>query len=152
MNILKRSFPELENELFKSYDILSDAGFEILIEDGSMLVFLKGCSIEMNNEEGLVIVSEDDTNILQRIARVTNIDWCLDSEDEEDWDSEDEEDCDSENEEDSDLENEEDFPSEVIVYLDDEESEDEIEEVILDFLSDEYGFLVNSFSYEIEFE
>ncbi|MFM7015102.1 MAG: hypothetical protein ACKOX3_02130 [Bacteroidota bacterium] len=136
MEKLKRCFQELENELFKSYDILSNAGFEILIEDGSMLVFLKDCNIEMNIEEGIVINSNESTNELQRIARVTDIDWCMDSEDEEDWDSD----------EIGDL------PSEVIVYLDDEEDEDEIEEIILDFLSEEYGFLTNCFSYKIEFK
>lgn len=136
MNTLKRSFPELENELFKSYDILSNAGFEILIEDGSMLVFFKGCNIEMNIEEGMIIVANESTEDSQRIVRVTEIDWCLDSDDEEDWDSDEIED----------------LPSEVIIYLDDEEDEDEIEEVISDFLSEEYGFLVNCFSYDIEFE
>jgi hypothetical protein len=46
--------------LFKAYDILSEAGFEILIEDGQMLVWPKKATIEMDIEEGIVIVSEDD--------------------------------------------------------------------------------------------
>ena len=57
---LIRKFPELENELFKAYDILSEAGFEILIEDGHMTVWPKGATIENDIEEGFVIVSEDD--------------------------------------------------------------------------------------------
>jgi hypothetical protein len=60
MKELKRSFPELEDQLFKAYDILSNAGFEILIEDGQMLVWPKRATIEMDIEEGIVIVSEDD--------------------------------------------------------------------------------------------
>ena len=60
MKELKRSFPELEDQLFKAYDILSEAGFEILIEDGQMLVWPKRATIEMDIEEGIVIVSEDD--------------------------------------------------------------------------------------------
>jgi hypothetical protein len=60
MSDLKRSFPELEDQLFKAYDILSEAGFEILIEDGQMLVWPKRATIEMDIEEGIVIVSEDD--------------------------------------------------------------------------------------------
>jgi hypothetical protein len=60
MSDLKRSYPELEDQLFKAYDILSEAGFEILIEDGQMLVWPKRATIEMDIEEGIVIVSEDD--------------------------------------------------------------------------------------------
>jgi hypothetical protein len=60
MSDLKRSYPELEDQLFKAYDILSEAGFEILIEDGQMLVWPKKATIEMDIEEGIVIVSEDD--------------------------------------------------------------------------------------------
>jgi hypothetical protein len=60
MKKLKRSFPELENVLFKSYDILSNAGFEILIEDGCMVVFQSQCSIELDIEEGIVMVSNKD--------------------------------------------------------------------------------------------
>ena len=41
MKELKRSFPELEDQLFKAYDILSAAGFEILIEDGMMQAWPK---------------------------------------------------------------------------------------------------------------
>ena len=60
MSDLKRSYPELEDQLFKAYDILSEAGFEILIEDGQMLVWPKRATIEMDIEEGIVIVSEND--------------------------------------------------------------------------------------------
>jgi hypothetical protein len=59
MNELKRFNEKLENELFKAYDILSAAGFEILIEDGQMLVWPKGATIEMDIEEGMVIVPDE---------------------------------------------------------------------------------------------
>jgi len=59
MKDLVRSFPELENELFKAYDILSSAGFEILIEDGMMQVWPKRASIEMDAEEGMVIIDDN---------------------------------------------------------------------------------------------
>ena len=61
MNELKRFNEKLENELFKAYDILSAAGFEILIEDGMMQVWCKGggSQIEMDYEEGMVIVPDE---------------------------------------------------------------------------------------------
>ena len=49
-------FPQLDEKLAQAYDILSEAGFEILIEDGQMNVWCKGSSIEMDMEEGMVIV------------------------------------------------------------------------------------------------
>lgn len=48
--------PQLDEKLARAYDILSQAGFEILIEDGQMNVWCKGASIEMDMEEGMVIV------------------------------------------------------------------------------------------------
>ena len=60
MKDLVRKFEKLEDELFKAYDILSAAGFEILIEDGQMMVWPKRATIENDREEGFVIVSEDD--------------------------------------------------------------------------------------------
>jgi hypothetical protein len=60
MKELKRFKETQENELFKAYDILSAAGFEILIEDGMMQVWCKGGgAIEMDYEEGMVIVPEE---------------------------------------------------------------------------------------------
>jgi len=60
MKNLERKFLELENTLFKAYDMLSEAGFEILIEDGQMTVWPKRATIENDMEEGFVIISEDD--------------------------------------------------------------------------------------------
>jgi hypothetical protein len=59
MKKLNCSFEKLEDKLFNAYDILSDAGFELLVEDGSLLVYLKGCNIEIDCEEGIVIIPED---------------------------------------------------------------------------------------------
>jgi hypothetical protein len=59
MKELKRFKEVEENELFKAYDILSNAGFEILIEDGTMHVWSKGSTIEMDYEEGMVIVPKE---------------------------------------------------------------------------------------------
>ena len=59
MTNLVRNYPLLEDELFKAYDILSSAGFEILIEDGMMQVWPKRASIEMDAEEGMVIIDDN---------------------------------------------------------------------------------------------
>ena len=59
MRKLIRKYPQLEEELFKSYDILSNSGFEIIIEDGQMIVYHKRGCIELDGEEGLVIVDDD---------------------------------------------------------------------------------------------
>ena len=59
-NLELKRFKEKEEEvLFKVYDLLSDNGFEILIEDGQMSVWYRGCSIEMDMEEGMVIVPNE---------------------------------------------------------------------------------------------
>ena len=49
-----------ERELFKAYDILSEAGFEILIEDGMMQVWPKRATIEMDFEDGMMIIPEEE--------------------------------------------------------------------------------------------
>ena len=59
MKDLVRKFPKLETELFKAYDILSAAGFEILIEDGMMQAWPKRLHIENDMEEGFVIIDDD---------------------------------------------------------------------------------------------
>jgi hypothetical protein len=59
MKDLKRFNETQENELFKAYDILSAAGFKIQIEGGQMMVWPRGASIEMDYEEGMVIVPEE---------------------------------------------------------------------------------------------
>ena len=56
---LKRFKEKKEEVLFKVYDLLSDNGFEIVIEDGQMNVWYKGCSIEIDFEEGIVIVPDE---------------------------------------------------------------------------------------------
>ena len=59
MKELKRHREQEENELFKAYDILSRAGFDIQIENGMMSVSSRGCYIEMDLEEGMVIVPKE---------------------------------------------------------------------------------------------
>lgn len=59
MNELKRSYPLLEEELFKAYDILSNAGFDIWIENGQISVSYSNTDIELDALEGLVIVDDD---------------------------------------------------------------------------------------------
>jgi hypothetical protein len=59
MKKLVRSYPQLEEKLFNVYDILSNSGFEIIIEDGQMVVYHKVGCIELDGEEGLVIVDDD---------------------------------------------------------------------------------------------
>jgi hypothetical protein len=54
--------PHLDEKLSQAYNILSEAGFEILIEDGVMQVWPKGASIEMDMEEGMVIVPDEYTD------------------------------------------------------------------------------------------
>ena len=58
MKELVRSYHQLE-ELVKVYYILSNSGFEIEFEYGEMRVYPKGGRIEIDREEGLVIVDND---------------------------------------------------------------------------------------------
>ena len=46
MNELRRNYPQLEEELFRAYVILSNAGFDIHIEDGQMSVWHSVGAIE----------------------------------------------------------------------------------------------------------
>ncbi|NVK76020.1 MAG: hypothetical protein HWE24_21295 [Oceanospirillaceae bacterium] len=62
---LKRFKEKEEDVLFKVYDLLSNNGFEILIEEGTMNVWYRGCSIEMDMEEGIVIVPNEYYNEFQ---------------------------------------------------------------------------------------
>ena len=59
MKKLVRKFPKLEEEMAKAYDILSKAGFELLIEDGIMQAWPKRLHIENDMEEGFVIIDDD---------------------------------------------------------------------------------------------
>jgi hypothetical protein len=59
MKDLVRKFPKLEEEMAKAYDILSKAGFELLIEDGIMQAWPKRLHIENDMEEGFVIIDDD---------------------------------------------------------------------------------------------
>ena len=59
MKELKRLRPEQEEVLFKAYDMLSEAGFELLVEDGMLQVWPKRASIENDLEEGFVIVPDE---------------------------------------------------------------------------------------------
>jgi hypothetical protein len=43
----------------KAYNMLSEAGFELLVEDGVLSVWMKGCNIECDIEEGFVIVPDE---------------------------------------------------------------------------------------------
>ena len=56
---LNRHREQQDNELFKAYDILSAAGFDLHIEDGFLSVWYRGCNIEMDGEEGIVIVPKE---------------------------------------------------------------------------------------------
>jgi hypothetical protein len=51
---------EQEKELSKAYNILSAAGFQLQIEEGFMSVWYKGCSIEIDIEDGIVVIPEED--------------------------------------------------------------------------------------------
>jgi hypothetical protein len=59
MRELIRKYPQLEEKLFDAYDILSNSGYEIIIEDGQMVVYHKVGCIELDLDEGLVIVDDD---------------------------------------------------------------------------------------------
>jgi hypothetical protein len=59
MRELIRKYPQLEEILFDVYDVLSNSGYEIIIEDGQMVVYHKVGCIELDGEEGLVIVDDD---------------------------------------------------------------------------------------------
>ena len=50
--------PQLDDKLCQAYNILSEAGFELLVENGQLNVWYSGSSIEMDGEEGMVIVPE----------------------------------------------------------------------------------------------
>ena len=56
---LKRFLPEEEQALFKAYDLLSKAGFDIMIEDGAMCVWHTEADMELDAEEGIVLIPED---------------------------------------------------------------------------------------------
>ena len=59
MKELKR-FKEVEDDVLgQAYSILSEAGFDILIENGQMSVWYSGSEILMDYEEGMVIVPEE---------------------------------------------------------------------------------------------
>jgi hypothetical protein len=62
---LKRFKQKEEEAWFKAYDLLSDMGFDIQIEDGYMSVWYRRCSLEMDMEEGMVIVPNEYYNEFQ---------------------------------------------------------------------------------------
>jgi hypothetical protein len=43
----------------EAYNMLSKAGFELLVEDGFLFVWLSGCRVECDIEEGFVIVPDE---------------------------------------------------------------------------------------------
>jgi hypothetical protein len=59
MNKLIRNYPRLEEELFRAYNILSNAGFEIQVEHEQISVWHSLGAIELDIEEGIVIVDDD---------------------------------------------------------------------------------------------
>jgi hypothetical protein len=59
MNKLIRNYPRLEEELFRAYDILSNAGFDIQVEHEQISVWHSLGAIELDIEEGIVIVDDD---------------------------------------------------------------------------------------------
>ena len=44
-----------EIQFSKAYNILSQAGFELVVEDGQLSVFMKGCDIDFD-DEGLITI------------------------------------------------------------------------------------------------
>ena len=56
MNKLIRSYPQLDEALINAYCILSVAGFSIQIEEGAMTVWHEVGDIEMDVEQGVVII------------------------------------------------------------------------------------------------
>lgn len=59
MKKLIRIYPQLDEALIKAYFILSDAGFSIQIEEGAMTVWHEVGDIEMDVEQGIVIIDSD---------------------------------------------------------------------------------------------
>ena len=59
MNKLIRSYPQLDEALINAYCILSVAGFSIQIEEGAMTVWHEVGDIEMDVEQGIVIIDSD---------------------------------------------------------------------------------------------
>jgi hypothetical protein len=59
MTELKRLRVEQDKVLSQAYNLLSEAGFELLVEDGTLLVWPKDATIENDLEEGFVIVPSE---------------------------------------------------------------------------------------------
>ena len=59
MEKLKVYHEEQEVALSKAYGILSDAGFDILVEDGNINIWFSGTTIEMDCEEGICIIPDE---------------------------------------------------------------------------------------------
>ena len=59
MTKLKRFNKKEDSALSKAYSILSNAGFDIEIENGQMSVWYSHSEILMDYEEGMVIVPEE---------------------------------------------------------------------------------------------
>lgn len=59
MKELKRFNKKEDSALSKAYSILSNAGFDIEIENGQMSVWYRGSEILIDYEEGMVIVPEE---------------------------------------------------------------------------------------------
>ena len=56
---LKRLKEEQDIAFSKAYNILSQAGFELYVEDGALSVWYKGATIEIDIEEGMVVVPNE---------------------------------------------------------------------------------------------
>ncbi len=59
MKKLIRIYPQLDEALINAYCILSGAGFSIQIEEGAMSVWHEVGDIEMDVEQGIVIIDSD---------------------------------------------------------------------------------------------
>jgi hypothetical protein len=59
MKELKRFYEVEDDVLGQAYSILSEAGFDILIENGQMSVWCKVGEIQLDYEEGMVIVPKE---------------------------------------------------------------------------------------------
>jgi hypothetical protein len=52
-------FPNANEKLIQAYNMLSEAGFDLVVEDGQLNVWYSESEIKMDMEEGLVIVPDE---------------------------------------------------------------------------------------------
>ena len=52
-------FPNANDKLIQAYNMLSEAGFDLVVEDGQLNVWYSESEIKMDMEQGLVIVPDE---------------------------------------------------------------------------------------------